>query len=94
MIEDPGRIPKRPFRDVVNAILCVSTGRGVVAAASGGLPPWHTVYDWFRHWKTRDVTERILDELRKQIRLAEDRDAEPSAGVIDMQSVKELTLSA
>lgn len=59
-----------------------------MAAAPAGLPPWQTVYGWFRQWKTRDVTERILDELRKQIHLAEDRDAEPSAGVIDTQSVK------
>ncbi|GIF01591.1 IS5 family transposase [Paractinoplanes rishiriensis] len=51
-------------------------------------PPWQTVYGWFRQWKARGVTERILDELREQIRLAQGRDAEPSAGVIDSQSVK------
>jgi transposase len=52
------------------------------------LPPWQTVYGWFRQWKARGVTERILQELREQIRLAEGREAEPSAGVIDSQSVK------
>ena len=51
-------------------------------------PPWQTVYGWFRQWKARGVTERILQELREQIRLAEGREAEPSAGVIDSQSVK------
>ena len=46
------------------------------------------MYGWFKRWKERGVTERILQELREQIRLAEGRDAEPSAGVIDSQSVK------
>ena len=51
-------------------------------------PPWQTVYGWFRQWKRRGVTDRILEELREQIRVAEGRDAQPSAGVIDSQSVK------
>ncbi|MBB2940572.1 hypothetical protein FB565_000276 [Actinoplanes lutulentus] len=32
--------------------------------------------------------QRILEELREQLRLAEGRDAQPSAGVMDSQSVK------
>jgi hypothetical protein len=51
-------------------------------------PPWQTVYGWFQRWKERGVTERILNVLREQIRLAEGRDAELSAGVIYSQSVK------
>lgn len=51
-------------------------------------PPWQTVYGWFRQWKRRGVTERILEELREQIRIAEGRDPQPSAGVIDSPSVK------
>ncbi|MFB9362993.1 transposase [Actinoplanes nipponensis] len=44
-------------------------------------PPWRSVYGWFKRWKDRGVTERILDELREQIRLAEGRNRKPSAGV-------------
>ena len=51
-------------------------------------PPWQTVYGWFRQWKARGVTDRILEELREQIRTAEGRDPQPSAGVIDSQSIK------
>jgi transposase len=51
-------------------------------------PPWQTVYWQFQQWEKRQVTERILDELREQVRIAEGREPEPSAGIIDSQSVK------
>jgi hypothetical protein len=38
--------------------------------------------------ETRRVTLRMLDALREQVRLADDRDGEPSAGIIDSQSVR------
>ncbi|WP_435869518.1 transposase [Actinoplanes xinjiangensis] len=34
------------------------------------------------------VTERIVEELREQLRPAEGREAEPAAGVMDSQSVQ------
>jgi hypothetical protein len=36
----------------------------------------------------RGVTERILDELGEQVRLAHGREPESTAGIIDSQSVK------
>ncbi|WP_239175779.1 transposase, partial [Actinoplanes cyaneus] len=36
----------------------------------------------------RQVTERILEELREQLRLGKGREAQPSVGVMDSQSVK------
>jgi transposase len=40
-------------------------------------PPWQTMYWYFTRWNARGVTERILDELREQVRLAYGREAEP-----------------
>jgi transposase len=88
LIKEPGRIPKHPFRDIVDAILYIDRSGCSWRQLPVDFPPWQTIYGWFRQWKDRGVTERILDEPRKQIRLAEGRDAEPSAGVIDSQSVK------
>lgn len=88
LIKEPGRIPKHPFRDIVDAILYLDRSGCSWRQLPVDFPPWQTVYGWFKRWKERGVTERILDELREQIRLAEGRDAEPSAGVIDSQSVK------
>jgi transposase len=88
LIKEPGRIPKHPFRDVVDAILYIDRSGCSWRQLPVDFPPWQTVYGWFRQWKRRGVTERILQELREQIRLAEGRDPQPSAGVIDSQSVK------
>jgi transposase len=88
LIKEPGRIPKHPFRDIVDAILYLDRSGCSWRQLPVDFPPWQTVYGWFQRWKARGVTERILEELREQIRLAEGRNAEPSAGVIDSQSVK------
>jgi putative transposase len=51
-------------------------------------PPWQTVYHVFRKW-TLDHTWTAVDEtLRTCVRLHEGRDAEPTAAVLDSQSVK------
>ena len=83
-----GASPEASFRDIVDAILYIDRSGCSWRQLPVDFPPWQTVYGWFRQWKARGVTERILDELREQIRLAEGREAEPSAGVIDSQSVK------
>jgi transposase len=88
LIKEPGRIPKHPFRDIVDAILYIDRSGCSWRQLPVDFPPWQTVYGWFRQWKARGVTERILQELREQIRVAEGRDPHPSAGVIDSQSVK------
>jgi transposase len=88
LIKEPGRIPKHPFRDIVDAILYIDRSGCSWRQLPVDFPPWQTVYGWFRQWKARGVTERILQELREQIRLAEGREPAPSAGVIDSQSVK------
>jgi transposase len=43
-------------------------------------PPSQTVYWQLQPWEKRHVTERILEELREQVRLQQGRAAEPSAG--------------
>lgn len=44
---------------------------------------WH-----FNRFNSKMLTDRILDELHEQVRAAEGRDAAPSAGIIDSQSVQ------
>lgn len=51
-------------------------------------PPWQTVYWHFARWEEQGVTQRILDVLRRRARKGAGRAAEPSAAVIDSQSVK------
>jgi putative transposase len=51
-------------------------------------PPWKTVYDWFRRWRIDGTWERLNAELREPLRVRLDRDPNPSAGIVDSQSVK------
>jgi transposase len=88
LIKSPGRIPKHPRRAIVDAILYVVRSGCSWRQLPVDFPPWQTVYWQFQQWEKRRVTERILEELREQVRLAEGREPEPSAGIIDSQSVK------
>ena len=52
-------------------------------------PPWQTVYWYFTRWEDDDqLTERMLETLREQLRVQQGRNAQPTAGIIDSRSVK------
>jgi transposase len=51
-------------------------------------PPWQTVYRYFKQWEQAKVTEVMLAALREQARVQQGRNPQPSAGIIDSQSVK------
>ena len=51
-------------------------------------PPWKTVYDWFRRWRIDGTWERLNAELRERLRRQLGRHPNPSAGIVDSQSVK------
>ena len=68
---------------------CTWTGPG----APGGtcrtdFPPWPTVYGYFAAWRDDGTLARLHDALRAQVRAAAGRDPEPTAAVIDSQSVR------
>jgi putative transposase len=51
-------------------------------------PPHQTVYHYFRTWRRAGLWERMHDTLRGDLREASGRMREPSAGIIDSQTVK------
>ncbi len=51
-------------------------------------PNWVTVYYYFRKWGDDGTWERINSALRREVRQAAGREAEPSAAIIDSQSTK------
>lgn len=51
-------------------------------------PAWSTVYYYFRKWGDDGTWERINTALREQVRIAAGRDPQPSAAIIDSQSLK------
>ena len=52
------------------------------------LPPWKTVYDWFSRWRIDGTWKRLNAGLRELLRVRLGRDPNPSAGIVDSQSVK------
>ncbi|WNI20132.1 IS5 family transposase [Actinacidiphila sp. ITFR-21] len=57
-------------------------------AMPAGFPPWDRVYAFFRRWRDHALIREFHDRLRGRVREEAGRDAEPTAGVIDSQSVK------
>jgi putative transposase len=51
-------------------------------------PKWRVVYDYFQRFQRNGLWEKMNDTLREQVRLAAGRKAEPTAAIIDSQTVK------
>ena len=83
-----GRRPRHPRRDIIDAIRYVAHNGGVWRALPADFPPWQTVYDYHRRWAADGTVNRIHNALREQVRTAEGRDREPSAAIVDSQSVR------
>jgi putative transposase len=76
------------MREVVNAIFYVLRGGCQWRMLPQEFPPYQTVYHYFRTWRQAGVWERMHDTLRGDLREASGRTREPSAGIIDSQTVK------
>jgi transposase len=83
-----GRPAKYDRREITNALLCVARTGCQWRAMPHDLPPWRIVYWYFMAWKKDGTLDRLHEELRGDLRQAEGRHRQPSAAVIDSQSVK------
>lgn len=83
-----GRPRKHPIREILNAIFYILRSGCVWRMMPHDLPPWQTVYHYFRQWRKDGTWISINTVLRMELRVAEGREAEPSAGILDSQSVK------
>src|SRR5262249_15387304 len=89
--EVPGRRgPPRgwPLRRIIEAILYLAGAGCAWRSLPSDYPPWGTVYGYFAAWRDDGTLARLHDALRAQVRAAAGRDAEPTAAVIDSQSVR------
>ena len=83
-----GRPAVHDKREIVNAILYHVRAGGAWRMLPKDFPAWQTVYGYFRDWSNDGTLKALHDELREQVRVSEGRSAEPSAGIVDSQSVK------
>jgi putative transposase len=83
-----GRRRQYDNRELVNAIWYVLRSGCAWRMLPHDFPPWESVYGYFRRWQQAGVWKQIHDALVVTIRTAEGRDAEPSAAILDSQTVK------
>lgn len=88
----PAKTGGRPrccnLREVLNGIFYVLRSGCAWRLLPHDFPPWQTVYDYFRNWRTCGIWEMIHARVRQKVRLHCQRNATPTAGIVDSQSVK------
>lgn len=86
--DNRGRKPTHTRREMFNAILYLNRTGCQWRMLPHDFPPWQAVYAFWRRLVERDALVNINDALRIQVRLEENREAEPSVVIIDSQSVQ------
>jgi transposase len=88
-LEQPGgRHRGSALREIINGIEYLIRVGGAWRSLPHDLPHWQSVYHYFRSWKRDGTWLRIHDHLHKEVRWQMGRDVQPSAAIIDSQSVK------
>jgi putative transposase len=82
--------PKRRYstREIVNALLYQAKTGCHWRLLPHDFPKWNLVRYYFDTWTWDHTIEELNDLLVRRVRVLEGRNAEPSAGSIDSQSVK------
>jgi len=83
-----GRPEKYRKRAILNGIRYVTRTGCAWRLLPHDFPPWVTVYHYFRKWRKDGTWKRIHDKLRGDVRVKAGRNRQPSAAIIDSQSVK------
>jgi putative transposase len=83
-----GRPRKWGLLEVMNAIQYLLRSGCAWRLLPHDFPPWQTIYSYFRKWKRDGTWEKIHNVLHERVRSEEDREPNPTAAIIDSQSVK------
>ncbi|MFI6785679.1 IS5 family transposase [Micromonospora sp. NPDC050276] len=86
-----GRTATHDLREIFNAILYVNRTGIAWRYLPHDLPPWQTVYGYFTAWTSDGIFTQLNYQLTGLARTKAGRAAQPSAAVIDTQSVKTST---
>jgi transposase len=85
----PGGRPREVnMREILNTLLYQARTGCQWELLPHDLLPKSTVYDYFARWRDDGTWQRIVDALRKEVRLAAEREPTPQVAYIDSQSVK------
>jgi transposase len=82
------RPPKWTRRKIVKAILDVLRTGCQWRCLPHDFPPYPTLFDYFRQWRRAGLWEQVNSCWRTEGRQQMGREAQPSAAILDSQSVK------
>jgi putative transposase len=83
-----GRPRTHSLREILDAIFYLLKSGCQWRLLPHDFPRWPTVYHYFRTWRIDGTWERINRTIRQLLRVRLKRDPQPSAGVVDSQSLK------
>jgi putative transposase len=86
--KEGGRPRTTEMRQIVDAVLYLTRGGIAWRLLPHDFPAWSTVYHYFRCFKKDGTWKKIHDSLRDEVRKEAGRKVNPSAAIIDSQSVK------
>jgi transposase len=86
MEEAPQR--EHSLREVFNGLRWIVRAGAAWRLMPHDLPPWHTVYQQSQRWLKAKVFEAIVHDLREVLRVAQGRNALPSAAIFDSRTLQ------
>ena len=76
------------MREIINAIFYILAAGCAWRLMPHDLPPWSTVYHYFRAWRIEGTWLKMNQILREKVRTQVGKKVTPSAAIVDSQSVK------
>ena len=83
-----GRPREHSLSDILNAIFYLVRGGCQWRMLPKDYPAWPSVYYYWRTWRLNSTWEKLHEALHQATRLKAGRDVQPSAAIIDSQSIK------
>ena len=83
-----GRHRLYQMREIINALRYLLRTGCSWRLLPHDFPHWRAVYEYFRLWKKESTWLKIHDHLHAEVREQMQRERQPSAGIVDSQSVK------
>ena len=83
-----GRPASYSRREIVNAVLYLVRNGCTWRGLPHDLPPYRIVFHYFRTWQADGTWQLLHDKLRQRVRQQAGKTPQPSAAILDSQSVK------
>jgi putative transposase len=83
-----GRPRQYPWREILNGIFYIVKNGCVWRALPHDLPPWETVYGYFRKFQKMNLWEELNQVIREQVRQKANKESTASLMIMDSQSAK------